>query len=480
MKRVHLVFSQRLTSLEAQLEKTYVIEGWSPSLEKAIAWAKGQSDSTEILLINGLDHYRSKKRRKQDLDQLLIEQLAQLQQWRPELRIILFLPEVKNKDQKLLVDLMKLHIYDFWFEDAITVDDLLEIMKEKRDLDELEAYLKTLPLPDKLEERVGSYPISQGLEMIEEMKARISMLFSQEKNRADRTNGVFGSLKKLINVGKDKKLNYLSGGCAYFWSETNVVETYAVAVFQALLLAMEGHKTILVELPQPRPYLAESLGLRHPRWNIKHALALFDENPRLSYESSLFNGEHLYCCDSAYDHHKYLKDYPKELFFLPGLMESPLKYQECPPETWEAFVNGWTRWAVFCQKFKFIIFVGVGIHPLHQRMIEQLTYFRVNVMEAWPSGYNLASAMETEKPGENLFLWSRKRRALTKEQRRMAGGIHYLLPDTLAEDYLALSSFEVKPGKMSVETRAFIDQINRIFLGQSREKKAGEILLADE
>lgn len=146
---VHLVFSRRITELEAEIKGEYQVSGWTDCLSETIKWAQAQQGSKppDVFLINGLDHYRQHWKHKQKPSEILIELLTSLKQCQPDSRIKILLPEENSVDQELLIGLMQEAIYDFWFKDSISTEGLREILSMNRSFEELEQYLNTLPVP---------------------------------------------------------------------------------------------------------------------------------------------------------------------------------------------------------------------------------------------------------------------------------------------------------------------------------------------
>ncbi|MDR1194304.1 MAG: hypothetical protein LBK98_09115, partial [Peptococcaceae bacterium] len=102
---------------------------------------------TPTILVNCLPFYRRVDLLKSDSDGVLLEQLSALREAVGDGGVKLLLPEEKNGDQNLLIDLMSQGFYDFWFLTALSTALLREILSESRDFRALEAYLSTLPLP---------------------------------------------------------------------------------------------------------------------------------------------------------------------------------------------------------------------------------------------------------------------------------------------------------------------------------------------
>ena len=99
-----------------------------------------------IILVNGIAYYRRGKAGKVT-DEDLLRQLVALREASGGMRLALLLPEGKNTDQELLVDLMSRGFNDFWFLSSLDKHMLETVLRTSRDFREMEAYLDTLPRP---------------------------------------------------------------------------------------------------------------------------------------------------------------------------------------------------------------------------------------------------------------------------------------------------------------------------------------------
>ncbi|MCL1804627.1 MAG: hypothetical protein FWG28_01270 [Clostridiales bacterium] len=139
------------------LTQRYRVEGILPGILEAAEYLTGAKGSggdapagagePAIALVNCLDYYRNISVLQKDPDGELIRQLGLLKEARDDLEVRLLMPEGKNTDQDILVELMSRGFYDFWFLTALRRPLLLEILETKRDFREIEAYLSRLPPP---------------------------------------------------------------------------------------------------------------------------------------------------------------------------------------------------------------------------------------------------------------------------------------------------------------------------------------------
>ena len=126
---------------------------YGDAAEPTISDAK-QAES-KIVLINCLDYYRRLSRSQKEPDAVLLQQLVALKEADALLGIRLLMPEDKNTDQNLLIDLMSQGFHDFWFVPSLNRRLLHSILDTRRSFRDMEAYLGTLPPPDLPQDEEG-------------------------------------------------------------------------------------------------------------------------------------------------------------------------------------------------------------------------------------------------------------------------------------------------------------------------------------
>jgi hypothetical protein len=106
-----------------------------------------EKPESAAVLVNCLDYYRHVPLLQKEPDADLLRMLIGLRDAKEGLGIRLLMPEEKNTNQDLLIDMMSQGFLDFWFVSAISGSLLSEILHTKRNFREMEAYLGTLPPP---------------------------------------------------------------------------------------------------------------------------------------------------------------------------------------------------------------------------------------------------------------------------------------------------------------------------------------------
>jgi hypothetical protein len=108
---------------------------------------KAGAAEKRIALVNCLDYYRRVPLLQKEPDGILLQQITSLKEACGGLGIRLLMPEGKNIEQNLLIDMMSRGFYDFWFLSALNRNLLQAVLETRRSFREMEAYLGTLPPP---------------------------------------------------------------------------------------------------------------------------------------------------------------------------------------------------------------------------------------------------------------------------------------------------------------------------------------------
>jgi len=463
--------------MESVIKKKYEISGWSGSLEEAVTWAKEKSEhddnNPDIVLINGLDHYRRTWKHKEEANKILTDYLQTIKQYLPDSHIKIFLPEEKNTDQELLINLMQQAIYDFWFIDNINEEELLTMLSLNRTFADVEKYLNTLPLP--------VLSGSNEARLLTNNIFRPLIFFRQQKSILNKTQGIKEGLwdrlwpKKAevpFNDRSDENMirrlqsidNPIRAGTAFFWSEDDCLLTYGIAFLLAYFLAASGYKTVLAEVPGRQPRLGISLGIRHPFWNVRSALSKFALEQSCRFNKFVFNGKAFRNSREAYDRHHYVKNYPDLLYFFPDGSEEEWPKEEELKNKWESFMISWLQWAMFQENFQFIIFCGFG-HSFYQDVVlKRVAYLKALIAHPWAGGFKLAQEAENMWPGKNLFLWSHPSPSLKKETKKLPRKQCFQVPYTIYTDFINITSFLQPPDELQAESAKFLEKVGQSFI----------------
>jgi len=473
--KVHLVFARHDHGLEAELSENYRICGQSRNLAEACLWAARQmkveeglvesveavASEPDILLINGLEHYRQEWKHKQNPDQYLMDQLLHIKQALPFSRFKLLLPESKNRDQDLLIDLMQNDFYDFWFLEGLSKGQLSGILATDRSFAEVEQYLQTLPLPLVRNETTPAAKFFDRRAISEWRNKNLKeVIFNKlrpfEEDLPWKGVSATPAHDSSISAIEKQAMNGRVAGTAVFWSEEDCLSIYAAAVQFAILLAAQGHKTILAEIPGSAPRLGAALGIRHPIWNIRNAMAQFAAGREDFYQQCIFNNEKYLCDNRAHDQHDFMRCYPELLFFCPDADEPIWKEKEAAQAIWERYLISWMQWAMFRQKFQFIIFLGFGQSQFQEIVYQHICYWKIIAAAPWANGFNRAQEINGLWPEQSLFLWNHDTAVLKKEISSLHGAESLIIPPEVYSDFLELSSFRRKPEKIQETTRQFL------------------------
>lgn len=474
-KKVHLVFARHDHGLEAELSENYKLCGQSGNLAEACLWAarhmraeegsgepvKAVESDPDIILINGLEHFRQEWRHKQDPNPYLIEQLVHLQQAMPFSRIKLLLPENKNRDQDLLIDLMQHDLYDFWFLDGLSKGQLSLILATDRSFAEVEQYLQTLPLPlvrTETDSAAKFYHrrILSGWRNINIKEVFFNKLCSFEEDLPWSGISAAQVPDSSMSAIHSQTLKVAVAGTAIFWSDEDCLSVYASAIQFAIFLAAHGLKTLLAEIPGSHPRLGAALGIRHPVWNLRNALGQFAAGHEDFYQKCIFNNQKYLCDNRAHDQHDFIRCYPELLFFCPDADEPFWKEREAAQGIWERYLISWMQWAMFRQKFQFILFLGFGSSQFQEIVYHHFGYWKIVAAAPWAHGFNSAQKIAGLWPEQSVFLWNHDAPVLKKEMSSLHGSGSLVIPPAVYSDFIELTSFHRKPEKMQEATRQFL------------------------
>lgn len=152
MKKVHLVFDvEDIQSLAKALNGSVEITGTDFTMDTAAQWAmSGKGDFPDIILIDGtvevskVDLQSGKITR----DQIFISRLREIRISRPESQVILLLPPERKNDALFLQAITTLVIFDIYFIETFSQDDLLHWFNKKKTIADVKNWLPGSDIQD--------------------------------------------------------------------------------------------------------------------------------------------------------------------------------------------------------------------------------------------------------------------------------------------------------------------------------------------
>ena len=170
IKPLYFIYFPDNSPLFSLIPPQYLPRGVFGDIQEAIAFFSAHGDTNEaatsdttardretndsakvedkVVVVNCLDYYRRLSRLQKEPDAVLLQQLVALQESDATLGIRLLMPEDKNADQNLLIDLMSQGFHDFWFVASLSRSMFHTVLDTRRSFRDMEAYLCTLPPPD--------------------------------------------------------------------------------------------------------------------------------------------------------------------------------------------------------------------------------------------------------------------------------------------------------------------------------------------
>jgi hypothetical protein len=448
-KRIHVVFSKHIETLEHLLNQYGAVTGWTSSMEDACLWARdGGRPDPDIILINGVDFYREFKPKKgADPDVVFLDLIRQIQSYRSESRIILLLPESKDHKSRLIYDLVCEGIYDYWFLDTLDQQTLELMINEPRDAETLDRYLEQLGFVNE-----SPAPAAEAAPLLE-ASAWDDPVFHKE-NVIE-----YPKPAKPTAAFQDKIRPEIKSAVVAFWSEDDCLLSYGSGILLAFYLAEKGFKVALLEGISKSPRLASALGIRHPFFNTGHALSLFARGQDKPFQSCLFNTEIYKKDPNAFDNHAFLQKYPAPLYFLPDERRRDNVDMEVMRLQWDRFLMEMTKWCLFDQEFHFLIYVCHG-QSLFNKILLEMAHVKMIGIQPWPS--SVASGMEIQRqwPGQCVILWGDSSGAFQKEAKVFPRESLMVKPDSFERDAMSLFYFKKTLGFFDAETKNYLDQLS--------------------
>ncbi len=431
MLRVHLVFGERDSKLIKEINKYGIITGWDYTLEAAGIWAeKGGGEDPDTFLINSTVYFTNLNKQKSPKIKDFLRMIFTIKKFRHKSRIIVLLPEKKIADRELIVNLLKMQIYNFWFLDNFDEDDVRAFMLTQRTLEEIEQYLEK-------KERELPY--------LKEGKGNNSF-WEREGEK----------IFKPYHV----KSNVLT-----FWSENNTFSNCGMALLTALNLAENGFKVALVETVAQVPTLASCLALEHPYYNTSHALSMYIQGNNDFIKKCFYNAEKYlkdpYTVNVNGESSDYLRYLPEGLYFLPDGKREDNAAEDDLMEHWQAFVTELSRIMIFEKGFHFLIFICAGRNFFNQVVLEELTYTKFLTVDLLPASV-LYGLREREKgQGSTQIIGTKQVKYLNKEIKGLNEEPFLYPPVSFEEDFLHYV-YSQDYRQITGETQAFINKLMEI------------------
>jgi len=419
----------------------------------------------------------------------LLHQLTILRKTARGLGIRMLIPEERNADQNLLIDLMSCGFYDFWFLTALNAALIDEIIRTKRDFRAMEAYLAVLPapavavqpalglhnriakllhVPTDLEKTIGKW-LDAGQKRWDilgeasvkakrigrsSIKARKEepVLCDQAADKcAPQTDALSISTSQTgaLSAGTLSTGALSTGDTALFFSEEDCLLPYALAVLSARHLASGGAKTLLVELPGSGSRLAVTLGLRHPGRNLHSALRDYAAGGQGDWRGYCFNGPELYHDHGAIDHAAYCKRLPQMLYFLPDDHIEEKMYPH-----WDGFLVSLIHWALMEERFSNILYVGFGSPDSLCWKKGLVCSHKIIAFPPWPSGFNSVPDLERhwQKGSLPAFDGSWGMGYIHKEAKSLRLKNYLIVPGAVKDDFISMVAFERSGSDISPES----------------------------
>lgn len=420
--KTHLVFGQQERKLIKEINKYCRITGWDSSLEAAHNWAENAGgEAPDLFLVNSTVYFGEEKGKKKNSTKDFLRMLLSIKRNRRKMQIVLLLSEKKIADRELIVNLIKMKIYNFWFLDGFDEDDVQEFVFTRRNLEGVEKYLK-----DK-ERDLSSYLKESG------------------------------SLRREEKIFKPYciKSNVLT-----FWSEHHTFLNCGIAFLTALNLAESGFQVALVETVNPVPCLG-SIAVNHPYYNTSHALSMYIQGNNDFAKNCLCNSER--CLNDSYttEDCEHVRCFPEELYFLPDGNREDNATEAEMTENWSEFITEFSRSIIFEKGFHFLIFIASGRNFFNEAVLDGVTNTKFITVNMLPSSV-LYGLREREKGQGKTYIIGTNNVSYINKQIKGIDEMPFLYPPASFEsDFLNYVYFQ-DYRKISSDTQAFINNLIEI------------------
>jgi hypothetical protein len=404
-----------------ELNKYCQITGWNTTLESASTWAKeGGGEDPDLFLINSTVYFSTMDKQKSTKTKEFLRMLLTIKEQRRKSQIILLLPEKKIIERDLIVNLIKMQIYNFWFLDSFAEEDVQEFVLMRRTLADVEKYL--------LEKE-------------------------RELQHLKRSNNLFPREGEKLFKPYHIKSNILT-----FWSESNTALNCGLALLTALNLAERGFQVALVETVSSVPYLAGCLSVSHPYFNTSHALSMYLQGNNDFIKNCLNHAEKHLASSYATEDCKYLRYLPPGFYFLPDGKRADNASEKKMKESWCAFMMELSRFIIFEQGFHFLIFLASGRNFFNQVVLEDLTYLKFITVDMLPSSVLYGLRERQKEQGKVQIIGTNNLRGINQELKGLREEPFLYPPQTFMEDFLQYV-YTQDYRKITRETQVFINNL---------------------
>jgi hypothetical protein len=418
--RTHLVFRDREKKLLQEINKYCQITGGDTSLESASTWAKeGGGEDPDLFLINSTAYFSTMDQPKSSKTKDFLRMLLMIKKQRRKSQIVLLLPEKMIAERELVVNLLKMQLYNFWFFDSFDEEDVQEFIGTRRTLADVERYLAE--------------------------KERELHYLKEDNLRLRKKEKIF-------------KPYHIKSNILTFWSENNTILNCGMALLTALNLAEHGFQVALVETISPVPSLAGCLSVSHPYFNTSHALSMHIQGNNDFIKNCLHNATGYLYNPYARENCEHLRYFPEELYFLPDGKREDNATESEMEEHWRTFIMDFSRFIIFEQGFHFLIFLASGRSFFNKVVLEELAYTKFITVDMLPSSV-LYGLQKQKKEQERIHLiGTHNLKYINKEIKALAKESFLYPPQTFVEDFLQYV-YTQDYRKITGETQLFINNL---------------------
>jgi hypothetical protein len=422
--RTHLVFKEQEKKLLQEISKYCQITGWDTTLESASTWAKeGSGEDPDLFLINSTVYLSMMGKQKSVKTKEFLRMLLTIKEERHKSQIILLLPEKMIVERDLLVNLIKMQVYNFWFFDSFTAEDVQEFVLTRRTLADVEKYL---------------------LEREREL------------------HHLKGSNNFLPREGEKLFQPYhVKSNILTFWSENNTALNCGLALLTALNLAECGFQVALVETVSSVPSLGGCLAVSHPYFNTSHALSMYLQGNNDFIKNCLNHAEKHLASPYATEDCQHLRYFPTGFYFLPDSKREDNATEREMKEVWRAFMMALSRFIIFEQGFHFLIFLASGRNFFNQVVLEEFTYLKFITVDMLPSSVLYGLRERKKEQGRVQIIGANNLKSINQELKGLREEPFLYPPQTFIADFLQYV-YTQDYRKITRETQVFINRLMEI------------------
>ena len=420
--RTHLVFKEQEKKLLKVLNKYCQITGFDTTLEAASKWAQeGGGEDPDLILINSTVYFSSTDKQKSTKTKEFLRMLLSIKEQRRKCQIVLLLPEQKIVERELIVNVLKMQLYNFWFLDSFDEGDIQEFIRARRTLGEVEKY-------------------------IEEKERELQYFLIKNSTLLSKTG------EKIF------KPYHIKSNILTFWSENNTALNCGMAILTALNLAEHGFQVALVETVSPVPSLAGCLSVSHPYFNTSHALSMYIQGNKDFIKKCLNNTDGYLNNPYNTEDYEHLKYLPQDLYFLPDCKREDNSAKSEMVEHWSAFIRELSRFIIFEKGFHFLIFISSGRNYFNQVVLDEVTYAKFITVDMLPSSVLYGLSERKKDEGRTQIIGTNNLKGINKEIRGFAEEPFLYPPATFENDFLNFV-YSQDYRKITRETQAFINTL---------------------